>query len=89
MHIWINATLPFIGNRLRGVKVLKCHQRYPDVGLQLMDAHFSINLVDPEEWFVSDDLKKNSTKCCQICDISEDIARTSYKNMSTLIMEKQ
>jgi hypothetical protein len=40
-------------------------------------------MVDPEEWFIADDPKKNTIKCCQMCGISEDIARTSYRNMST------
>ena len=42
-----------------------------------------VNLVDPEEWYISDDPKKNTTKCCQMCSISEDIARTPYRNIST------
>jgi sarcosine oxidase gamma subunit len=37
------------------------------------DAHFSVNMVDPEEWYISDE-EKNTTKCCQMCSISEDIA---------------
>jgi hypothetical protein len=47
------------------------------------DAHFNVNMVDPEEWYISDDSEKNTTKCCQMCSISEDIARTPYRNIST------
>jgi hypothetical protein len=47
------------------------------------DAHFSINMVDPEEWYISDDPKNNTAKCCQMCGINEDIARASYRNNST------
>jgi hypothetical protein len=47
------------------------------------DAHFLINMVDPEEWFISDDLKKNTAKCCQMCSINEDITRAYKRNMST------
>jgi hypothetical protein len=55
-------------------------KRYPTSN---KDAHFSINLVDPEEWYISDDSKKNTTKCCQMCSISEDIVRASFRNIST------
>ncbi|MGC1132362.1 MAG: hypothetical protein WA941_06040 [Nitrososphaeraceae archaeon] len=47
-------------------------------------AHFSINMVHPEEWYISDDLKKNTTKCCQMCSISEDIVRAYKRNISTI-----
>jgi len=47
------------------------------------DAHFSINMVDPEQWFITDDLKKNTAKCCQMCGINEDIAKAYKRNMST------
>lgn len=47
------------------------------------DAHFAVNLVDPAEWYASDDPKKNAVKCCQMCGISESIARTPYRNIST------
>ena len=55
-------------------------KKYPTAN---KDAHFSVNMVDPEEWFISDDLKKNTAKCCQMCGINEDIARASYRNTST------
>ena len=55
-------------------------KKYPTTN---KDAHFSVNMVDPEEWYISDDSKKNTTKCCQMCSISEDIARTPYRNIST------
>jgi len=47
------------------------------------DAHFAVNLVDPAEWYVSDDPKKNTTKCCQMYGISESIARSAFRNIST------
>ena len=48
------------------------------------DAGFSINMVISEEWYISDDPKKNTTttRCCQMCSISEDIARASFRNIS-------
>jgi hypothetical protein len=55
-------------------------KKYPTAN---KDAHFATNLVDPEEWYISDDSKKNTTKCCQMCSISEDIARASFRNMYT------
>ena len=55
-------------------------KKYPTAN---KDAHFSVNMVDLEEWYISDDSKKNTTKCCQMCSISEDIARVSTRNMST------
>ena len=30
-------------------------------------ARFAVNMADPEEWEVSDDPKKNTTRCCQMC----------------------
>jgi len=39
--------------------------------------------VDPGEWYVSDAPKKNTVKCCQMCGISEDIARSKTRNIST------
>lgn len=47
------------------------------------DVHFAINMVDPEEWLISDNAKKNTVRCCQMCSISEDIARAGYRNIST------
>jgi len=33
-------------------------------------------LVDPKDWAVSlEDPKMNTTECCQVCSISEDIIR--------------
>jgi hypothetical protein len=55
-------------------------KKYPTAN---KDAHFPINTVDPEEWFISDDRKKNTTRCCVMCGISEDIARASTRNIST------
>jgi hypothetical protein len=46
-------------------------------------AHFAANLIDPAEWYASDDPKKNTVKCCQICGISESSARTPYRNILT------
>ncbi len=45
-------------------------KKYPTAN---KDAHFSINIVDPEEWYISDDPKKNTIRCCQMCSISEEI----------------
>ena len=39
-------------------------------------------MVDPEECFVSDDPKKNTVICCQMCVISESITRAPYRNIS-------
>ena len=47
------------------------------------DTHFAINMVDPEEWLISDNTKQNTVRCCQMCSISEDIARAGYRNIST------
>lgn len=47
------------------------------------DAHYAVNLADPAEWWVSDDPKKNTVKRCQMCGISEGIARAKTSNMST------
>jgi hypothetical protein len=47
------------------------------------DAKFAIIDIDPTEYWVSDDPKKNTLKRCQMCSVSKDIARTSYRNMST------
>jgi hypothetical protein len=47
------------------------------------DAGISINLVNLEEWWISDNLTENTVKCCQMCSISEDIARASFRNIST------
>jgi len=55
-------------------------KKYPTA---IKDAHFSVNMVDPEEWFISDDSKKNTPKCCQMCSISEDITRAKFRNIST------
>jgi len=55
-------------------------KKYPTAS---KDAHFAINMVDSEEWWISDDQKKNTVRCCQTCGISEDIARASYRNIST------
>ena len=56
-------------------------KKYPTAN---KDAHFAINLVYPEEWWVSDDPKKNTVRCCQMSGISEGIARSSYRNISTI-----
>jgi hypothetical protein len=55
-------------------------KKYPTAN---KDAHLAINMVDPEEWLVSDNAKKNTVSCCQMCSISEDIARAGYRNIST------
>jgi hypothetical protein len=55
-------------------------KKYPTAN---KDTQFSVNLVDPKEWYISDDSKKNTTRCCQMCSISEDIARSSFRNVST------
>jgi hypothetical protein len=34
-----------------------------------------IIIVDPEHWYISDDQKKNTVKCCYVCCISEDIKK--------------
>ena len=43
----------------------------------------SINLVNLEEWWISDNLTENTVKCCKMCSISEDIARASFRNIFT------
>jgi hypothetical protein len=43
----------------------------------------TIDLVDPEEWFVQDDPKKNTVMCCQMCGITEGILRSKIRNMTT------
>ena len=43
----------------------------------------TVDLVDPEEWYVSDDSKKNTFKCCQMCGITEGILRSKTRNIST------
>jgi hypothetical protein len=47
------------------------------------DARFVVNKLDPEEWNVSDDSKKNTVRCCIMCNIQEDIARSAFRNIST------
>jgi hypothetical protein len=38
-------------------------------------------LADPKDWAVSlDDPEVNTTECCQVCSISEDIIRASSHN---------
>jgi hypothetical protein len=47
-------------------------------------GYWAIIDVDPEEW--AKDLEhpqKNTAKCCQVCSISEDIKRASFRNIST------
>jgi hypothetical protein len=41
------------------------------------DAQYEIVIVDLEHWYIPDDQKKNTVKCCQVCSISEDIKRAS------------
>jgi hypothetical protein len=37
-------------------------------------------LVNPEDWAISlEDPKANTTECCQVCSISEDIIRASSR----------
>jgi hypothetical protein len=55
-------------------------KKYPTAN---KDARFVINMVDPEEWNISDDIKKNTVSCCIMCSIQEDITRTTYRNIST------
>jgi len=55
-------------------------KKYPTAN---KNAHFSVNMLDSEEWFISDDPKKNTTKCCQMCSITEGITRSSFRNIST------
>ena len=55
-------------------------KKYPTANT---DVHFAVNWVDPNEWFISDDPKRNTTKCCQMCGINEDITRAYKRNMST------
>ena len=64
------------------------HKEYLEVFLKKYptakrDAHCAIITVYPEHWWISDDQKKNTAKCCQLCSISEDIKRTSSRNIST------
>jgi len=55
-------------------------KKYPTAN---KDAHFATNMVDPEEWYVSDDSKKNTVMCCQMCGITEGILRSKTRNIST------
>ena len=50
------------------------------------DARFGVNMADPEEGKVSDDPKKNTTRCCQMCGISEGIARAKQGTYQCLVM---
>ena len=38
-------------------------KKYPTVK---KDSHYAIITVDPEEWWVSDDPKTNTVKCCDV-----------------------
>jgi len=50
-------------------------KKYPTVKGRLPKT---LILVDPKDWAISlEDPKANTTKCCQVCSISEDIIRTS------------
>lgn len=40
----------------------------------------TIIIVDPNYWYISDNLKDNTIPCCQVCSISEDIIRASSRN---------
>jgi hypothetical protein len=55
-------------------------RKYPTTN---KDANYAVNLADPAEWYVSDDPKKNTVNCCQMCGISESIARAPFRNIST------
>ena len=55
-------------------------RKYPTAN---RDTHFPINMIDPEEWLISDNPKKNTVRCCQMCSISEDIPRAGFRNIST------
>ena len=55
-------------------------RKYPTAN---KDARFAVNMADPEEWEVSDDPKKNTSRCCQMCGISEGIARAKTRNIAT------
>jgi hypothetical protein len=44
-------------------------------------ARYAIIKVDSEHWYISDDQKKNTVKCCQLCSISEDISRACSRNI--------
>ena len=57
-------------------------KKYPTAN---KDAGISINLVNLEEWWISDNLTENTVKCCKMCSISEDIARASFRNIFTAI----
>jgi hypothetical protein len=42
------------------------------------NGEFPIITVNPEDWAISlEDPKTNTTECCQMCSISEDIISTS------------
>jgi hypothetical protein len=32
-------------------------------------------IVDPRYWYISDNPKENTTRCCRVCSIQEDINR--------------
>lgn len=40
-------------------------------------------MVDPNEWYVQDDAKKNTVRCCIMCSITEDILMSKTRNIST------
>jgi hypothetical protein len=44
---------------------------------------FVVNMVEPNEYFVFDDVRKDTVSSCIMCSIQEDIARTTYRNIST------
>jgi hypothetical protein len=64
------------------------HEQYLDAFIRKYptargDAKFAIIGVDPTEYWVSEDPKNNTLKCCQMCSISEGIARSITRNIST------
>ena len=64
------------------------HNEYLEVFLKKCptadrNARFVVNLMDPEKCNVMDDSKKNTTRCCIMCSIPEDVARTKTRDIST------
>lgn len=37
--------------------------------------------VDLKYWYISEDLKLSTTSCCQVCSISEDILRGTFRSL--------
>ncbi|MGB7662280.1 MAG: hypothetical protein WBL67_06050 [Nitrososphaeraceae archaeon] len=53
-------------------------KKYPTAKGNVLDT---IIMVNPRFWDISDNPKENTTRCCQVCSIQDDIKRaTNRKN---------